>query len=162
MGGASNDNEEPQPHESLSAADLEARLKATPTLDTDIMEFMAIVGLSYHWESLHETGNETHFNEAKNRYEKRRSTLSRSERIQHSILANCLYGNYLGGRIRNLNDLKETIETKGPRFSPNFGLKSVAYLNSVLAEYHIVPFTVGGYGNTPKRLSTHGLKPSER
>lgn len=147
----------------LSVADLEARLNAKPSLDTDVMEFLAIAGISYEWKPLYQQGAEVIRANFEAKREVRRALLSRASKMRETLMASGLSGGYFYRRkFRTLRELKETIETVGPSFEFNFGLKSIAYLNRVLADYEIEPFKVGGTRYGIKQLNPLGLEPSER
>ena len=147
----------------LSVADLEARLNANPTLDTDVMEFLAIAGISYEWKPLYQQGAKEVRTILEAKRETRRASLSRASKMRETLMANGLISGYSYRRkFCTLRELKEAIESEGPSFEFNFGLKSIAYLNRVLAEYNIETFKVGGGRYGIKQLSPLGLEPSQR
>ena len=127
-------------------ADLEARLNAKPTLNTDVMEFLAVAGLSYtYWEPfLHGSKRDPPlkglYEELENTRLDRTRTISRGERITEGWINKAVYGEYASGLIRTVGDLKKAVE-RGSKI-PYLKLGGIAYLNRIFEQHGLEPMTV--------------------
>ena len=162
-----NDGERPETESpsQTSELDLEARLNVTPTLDTDIMDFLVIAGLrkyAHYTTAYNDTSQDVRERIGRTtieKYESRRATLSRSEMISETRFVNRLTNLYHEGN-KSLRDLKTHIETYGLQI-PGMGCASLAYFNSVLEEYGLEHIKLGGKRIYPKVLAKYGLEPTE-
>lgn len=119
---------------------LESRLAAKTTEDTDVMEFLAITGLQYRtWRPLFEAARQyevvEHFYDSLQTVRKQRfSKLSPSQKMVESSLCRGLYNEYASGHALTLGDL---CEEKNPRIlrTPQIGPKSIAMLSELMGQY---------------------------
>src|SRR5262245_9293855 len=122
-------------------SDLEARLSATPNLDTDLRELLVISGRDYHWSPLYEHGREPLYEAARQRYERRGAALTKAQKAGERRLYSMIIDAYDRGTT-TVGQLKNMIETQGLRAFRNVGGATLAVLNEVLREYEIEPITI--------------------
>ena len=146
---------------------LEEIIKEKPSLDTDIMDFMAIAGWDYWRSPIYEKGDEKLRQKLKESVRTRRKNLSMGEKHMESRFGNWLISmGYFVGKLKTLRDLKRIIEDKGiirPTMNPGIHYKTLAHFNGTLKEYEIESIKVGGkYGYRPgvlRNLKKYGLRP---
>jgi hypothetical protein len=134
---------------------LEARLRAEQriTLDTDLLDFLLLTGLSC-WTPAYESSSRPDLQaEAYAKYKHRRATATlknQERRITHAI------ENVYRDGVRTLGDFKEYLAVT--RMPEDFGCKSMATLNEMLGGYGIEPFAVRArYGQSPGMLERYRI-----
>ncbi len=163
----SNDREgrENQSLRQTSDIDLEARLNIKPSLDTYILDFLVIAGLTSFPEchGYRDASPEVRHRILENtreKYKRRRANFSRSEMVTETRFVNRLTMEYFTEDKKSLRDLKVSIETYG-LLIPKMECKGLAYFNSVLEQFDIELIKVGGTSIYPRVLAKYGLEPSE-
>ena len=143
--------------------DLESKLNAQPTLDTEIPEFLAISGIFYQWEPLRHSDVKKIKDDLEKARRDRRSFLTRDEKSLEVRLSYALLNSYYRDETKTLGELKEIVETKGVGRMSGFGLKGLAYFNRILEQFGIEAFGVAHAGFSPETLAKrYGLHPPKR
>ena len=140
---------------------LEKILKEKPSLDTDIMDFLAIAGWNYWRSPIYEKGDENLRKKIKENCLKTKAGLSKSKKIRRGIFVNAVGVPYSMKEIKMIRDLKETIEQRGLVYR-HLGYNSLAEFNKTLKKYKIEPFKVGGKHTYAKTLKKYGLELAEK
>jgi len=146
--------------EQSSRIDLEARLNVTPTPKTDLMEFLAIAGISYdHWEPFRFGADKTpNYGQMLSELQQARLNRARSlplgERMVESHLTKAIWDEYLSGNsVKTIGDLERVVQRS---FAvPHLSFRGIARLNASLSEFGMEPMSVG-YGSK-NELAKHGL-----
>lgn len=127
--------------------DLEARLNAQPTLETDVMDFLAIAGLNYwRWEPFRSVKFQQPpirelYERLKNERLDRNRQLPPGQSTVIGYLCMAIDYEYLLGNIKTLSDFKKEVEESGTRI-PHLSLRGIAYMNEIFEKYAIEPMTV--------------------
>ena len=161
---ADGENHEPADYEKIRT-DQEAKLNAQPTLDTDILEFLAILGWRYtdDWRELLSHPATVEISEQLfTRHLERRAALPRKTRTLEVRLLSVLFNAYQNSRIKTLGDLKCRVEDYSLTTIPGLGVKGVVHLNSILKNYGLAPMGVAQSTYSPetlfKRYGLHSTK----
>lgn len=140
--------------------DLEARLSAQPTLDTDIMEFLAIAGMSYRdWQPFRNVFKyDQPFRHIREDLEQKRRdrtrSLSQGDRLVEGYIAKAITYEYLSGNIKTVGDFKREVEQSGCRI-PYLSFRGIAKVNALFKRFGMEPMTVP-YGGA-KELAKYRL-----
>lgn len=145
--------------------DLEARLNAQPTLNTDIIEFLAIAGVSYRdWEPFrYGSKRDPPYKDIYENLEKKRlvrtRTLTQGDRLVEGYIAKAIYYEYISENLKTVGDFKQEVEERGVRM-PHLTYRGIAYMNKILEKYGFEQMTVPS--GEKKELVKYGLKLTNR
>ena len=127
--------------EAISA--LETRLNATPTLETDAVEFLAIAGLEYrYWQPLQDARARYHHgrqyaDQLEETRKDRRQSLSPSEQMTESLLCKAIRYEHGSGLITSIGNFWES--SQRPHFRiPGLGQNGKTYLAQQLDQYGLL------------------------
>ena len=139
---------------------LEDRLSAPITLETDLLDFVAMAGL-YRWVPLYLEGPPYIRNAIKTVWKGRHDTFSSEEKKLCTRFMHGLERYYFeaGGGV-SLGDFKTTLETRGIPVD-QMGFKGLAFFNDILREYKIEPVKIRTQYHTQNYLNKYGLMRSQ-
>ncbi len=141
----------------LSRLEMEVFRSRKPSLDTDIMDFLARAGCLCYWEGpLYQEGDSDMKQKIRDYVTTKRSVIPSREKARITRFMTSVRRIYLQKEHKTLNDLKTFIEEEGVTLR-GMGYKGLAEFNKLLRKYEIEPFKVGGKYAYKKTLQKYGL-----
>ena len=149
------------PKKAVNLDGLEDILKKTVSIETDVMDFLMIIGWNRYYlrySSIYQNAEISLKGKIIEHIKARRAALPMGVKGMESRFCNtCFYnfgfgGDYGGYRkhgVKTLRDVKNSIEEKGVRYK-KIGYSTITYFNETLCKYNIDPFDIKRYN--PKRI----------